>query len=254
MSSIRGVRTAGFLAGARAQSSLERRALRRAEAVLSQRERAVVARRPPVMPMMRSPSLFRTGGFSLSGVGGRELNFNDTVLAGLAINTTGSTNVLNGIVPGNGANQRIGRKITIKSISGDFRVISGSTTLVSDFRVAIVLDTQSNAAGPAITDIWTAALPTAPRNTSNGARFRILAIFEDVNIGNLLTAGQQTDKSAMVYKFYKRVNIVTTYNAGVAGTVGDIQTNGLFLVTVGSQAAGTTNSSLDGTFRIRYTD
>ena len=48
--------------------------------------------------------------------------------------------------------------------------------------------------------------------------------------------------------------IVTEYNAGVAGTIADIATNSLYLITIGQQNAGLTAGITLGTCRIRYTD
>lgn len=184
----------------------------------------------------------------------RELNFVDTQLTNVGFDTTGSVTLLNGMVQGTTASTRIGRKITMTQIICNLRAVSNTNTLFNDFRMALVLDTQANGAAPAITDIYDVINSTSMRNISNGTRFRILKTWEDCNVGNQTTAGQQTDNTCMAFKYFQRCNITVTYNANNAGTVGDIQTNALYIITMGNQVSGTSNSLLYGTVRIRYTD
>lgn len=201
-----------------------------------------------------APSMARSGGFSFRAVGGKELNFVDTTVA-VNVNTTGSVTLLNGMAQGTTASTRIGRRIQMKSIEFKLFVQADSTALTNVTRYAIVLDKQSNGAAPAFTDIYDAAAPTALRNISNKARFWVLYDSGlQVCIGNSATAAQGTDNTIRPLELYKRINIPVQYNAGSAGTVGDIQTNGLFFVAIGNIAAGTADATVAGYIRVRYDD
>jgi len=202
-----------------------------------------------------APSILRSGGFSFTSTGGKELNFVDTVLSSAAVSTTPVISLLNGMAQGTTASTRIGRRIAMKSIEFKFRVLSDTTTTATVTRFAIVLDKQANAAAPAFTDIYDSADPGALRNISNKARFWVLWDSGlSPLIGNTATAGQQTDSSLKVFENYKRINIPVQYNAGTAGTVGDIQTNALYFVSIGSTVSGTSDAILSGNFRVRYDD
>jgi len=187
-----------------------------------------------------APSTYRTGGLSLRSVGGRELNFNDESVTNFA---AASLTLLNGLVPGSGANERVGRKITIKSIQVQGYI--GVATNDDITRLSLVVDTQANASNPAITDIYTSSNPAALREISNMPRFKVL--WDSGPIGQVVTS----DSEICTFDAYKRVNIGTQYNAGVAGSIADIQTNSVFLV-VRNLGTGTTTGRLD--VRIRYDD
>lgn len=202
-----------------------------------------------------APSVLRTGGFSFKATGGKELNFVDTPIAGTQVNLTPFLTLLNGMAQGTTASTRIGRRIQMKSIEMKLRVVADSTTLFTSVRFALVLDKQANAAAPAFTDIYDTADPCSLRNISNKARFWVLWDSGVMPIiGNIATAGQQTDSSMKIIEAYKRINIPVQYNAGTAGTVGDIQTNALYFVGVGATASGTADAQITGSIRVRYDD
>jgi len=259
--SSRGIRTAGALAAVRGGESLARRIASQAAARQRTRDAAMIAGRvvaaPPRSIVLRRPSRYRTGGYSFASQGGKELNFLDTPLAATVIDTTGAITLLNGMVQGTSASQRIGRKISIKSIQLRLQHGMGSTGLSTMCRVAIVLDLQSNGAAPAWLDVFdnstSLSAPHTMRNISNAGRFKVLwSHFFTLTGSN--ASGLSTDDTFINDEWYKRCDIPVNYNAGVAGTVGDIQTGGLFYMTLGSTAAGTAAASTTGTIRIRYAD
>jgi len=254
-------RFVGRLRSGPAPGSIARRLASQAAARQARRDVALAASRviaqaavPRFAGATSYPSRYRTGGYAFQGMGGQEQNFKDTTINGGA-DTSGSIFLLNGLQTGGSTSQRIGRKIFIKQIVGNFRVRSRTTTLINDFRVALVLDRQANAADTnLITNVYDAVNPVSLRNIGNGSRFVVLQTWEDCNIGDVATVAQQTEKTLITYKYYKRCNIPVTYNSANAGTIGDIQTNALYLICMGSQAAGEGASLVEGTFRIRYTE
>jgi len=168
------------------------------------------------------------------------------------MDTTGQITLLNGTAQGASASQRNGRQIRMKSILLNGVSFAGSTGTLAYGRFAIVLDTQANAALPAITDIWDAATATTNRNISNMQRFKVLHDSGIVTFqGNSTTP---TSGSSFDAAYYKRCNIPVQYNVNSTGAIGDIQTNSLLFVTFGTQVAGTTAGAFSGRIRVRYSD
>jgi len=235
------------------------------------------------------PSLLRTGGYSFKAQGGQELNFVDTkvsVANGLPVqpynfdgvgNTNGAICCLNGTTVGAGNNQRIGRRIDMKSLQWLVEWGNMDAAVNNTLRWALIVDSQANGALPLITDIYVDGDPLAMRNISNKARFRVLADSGPIRlIGNeettmtvgqfapngtnpavatTLTYGNLTTATSGCDKGYKKVGINTQYNAGAAGTIADIQTNSLLLVIMCDcpEAVKTTLSiDMEFNFRLRY--
>lgn len=184
---------------------------------------------------------------------GKELDFVDTTLSSTAISTTPYLVLLNGLVPGTGDNQRLGRRIQMKSIELKAYTSADTTTTINIVRFAIVLDRQANGAAPAFTDIYDAASPTALRNISNKPRFKVLWDSGVIPIvGNITTPA--TGQELVTMEKYRKIDIPVQYNNGTAGDITDITTNSLYFVAVGAIASGTADSQLTGKVRVRYDD
>jgi len=239
-------------------SSLERRVASQAAARAARRDVAMAASRAIASAAIPRSVGFvqarrRTGGFATRAMGGQELNNKDTSFT-LNADTTGSIILVNGVAQGNTQTTRVGRKMVIRSITINFRVSSGTTTITSDFRVALVLDTQANGQALSITDVYDSVSPTSLRNLGNSERFRVLMVWEGTNSGNTGTAGQQTETSALAYKLFRMQNIAVQFNNGTDDTIGSIATNSIYLIAMGNRAAGTGASVVVGDCRIRFTD
>lgn len=192
------------------------------------------------------------------GFSRQEWKFIDTAVS-QDLNTTPVLTLLNGLAPGNSASQRIGSKVSFMSLEFRWRArITGTTGVVSNCRFLIVLDRQPNGAAiGAATDVLDAATTTSLRNLANRRRFKIM-VDKVFTLGGVLngagtgSAIPEMKTSKMYMKF--RRPIVTEFNAGVAGTVADIATNSLYLISLGTEAAGNTDGVLYGSLRLRYTD
>ena len=69
------------------------------------------------------------------------------------------------------------------------------------------------------------------------------------------TAGQQTDKSSVVVdEFLSLRSLPCAYKAAGTGAIGDIEQGALYLITVGDNAAGNTDSDAILAFRTRFLD
>lgn len=180
-----------------------------------------------------------------------EWKYLDTTVS-VAVNTTGTYTLLNGLVPGAGASQRVGMKVAIRSL--ELRFV-GSCDLVGGLaqtnRFIILRDGQANGAAPAaLTDFLNTGTYLGVRALINRRRFKIL---RDRAYELTPVAGDYSRKTFHIYMKFSRP-IITEYNAGVAGTIADIATNSLYLITLGSEALGNSDGALNGQARIRFTD
>lgn len=169
------------------------------------------------------------------------------VVPGLA--ATGSTPVLlNGVAQGTTASTRLGRRITMKSLYLHwFLQVAAGTTGATPIRLLVVYDAQTNATAPAITDIVLTDEIMAPMNLSNSRRFKVLC---DQTWDCLGTAGPQS----LVLKKYIKLNMNTEFNNGSAGTVGDIQTGSIYIITWSGNGLGVGGPNSVLYSRIRFQD
>ena len=172
--------------------------------------------------------------------------------------------VLNAVGAGSDFNQRIGRRIRMKSLL--FRVlvsfpVTEATSETAQFRLLIVLDKQYNASATTTTttnaplvnaglidntQVIAADWINAPINLNNRDRFKVLVDkFVDLN---------QEGPAMKHIHIYKKMNIDTTFgNTGATG--GDIQTNAV-LCYMFTNNANTASTITDITYysRIRFID
>lgn len=192
----------------------------------------------------------RTGGWANPSKTG-ELKFVDTVCTQgviFAAVTFGAGTLLNGLASGSTATTRVGRKVTIKSMMLRWNYNMGATSTGGCvLRILIVYDKQSNATAPAITDILATDDWMSANNLSNRDRFVTLSdvitapvgVSSDFEIGDMI---------------YKRLNLETNFNAGNAGTVGDITSGAIYLFVAQSGSMATANGAFTASARVRYSD
>lgn len=167
------------------------------------------------------------------------------------VDTATAVYLLNGLQPGTGASQRIGMKVSIRSVEIQMTDEATAGTGVDQVHAwGIVLDHQANGAAPALTDFITGGTPWGLRNLTNRKRFKML-LRKRTCINATGEAGTKRDHK--IYMKFRRP-IIVEFNAGVAGTIADIVTNSMFLWVSGSAAAGATAGRLIGNIRIRYQD
>lgn len=163
--------------------------------------------------------------------------------------STGAVTLLNGIARGDDINERDGRQVTAKQLELRlYRYVTSGTGIDQLTRVLVVLDRQANAAAPAITDVLVSASPYALQNLDNRKRFLIL--WDDLRH---LNATAEADSACTNVKRIS-LKFQMQFNNGNAGTVADITTNALYLITVGNVAAGATAGAVAGRTRFRFTD
>jgi len=167
----------------------------------------------------------------------------------LDVNTAGAVFLLNGIARGDDIDERIGRQVTLKSIQMRAQTYGTAGTGVDQtHRVMIVYDRQTNAAALTVADVLQTVAWLSHRNLENRKRFRVL-YDKCVNINATGEPG-----TSRVLEFYRHLNHPEEFNNGDAGTVADIQSGSLYLVVIGSEAAGATAGSINVYTRVRYVD
>lgn len=198
---------------------------------------------------------------------------NATASAIWALNTTGSINVLNNMTIGSSMWNRVGRKVTLKSINaqGWFTSTNNNATPSECFvRIMIIYDKQPNGALPAISDVLQDQTNGAGDqhqstvysglNLNNRDRFEVICDRRFFLAGFNATTGASGGITATADEmhfeiFHKLGNRETHYKADSApGVIGDISTGSLFCLTLGGLAAGSENMAAAMNLRLRYSD
>jgi len=209
--------------------------------VWSRRAPAQKAKRASVVAQRR----FRAGMPSFSG---QEVKHRDQATTQVA-NTTGAVITMNGLAPGASDGQRVGKLIKMRQLQLRLHsYVTAGTGVDQVHRVLVVLDHQTNGAAPGVTDILDAVTTTAFPNQDNRLRFMIL-------YDKVFTLSASAESGSMQFATVDiPLRYITQYNAGTAGTVGDIASNGLFLVVLGTEAAGASAGTVRWSERLNYTD
>lgn len=181
----------------------------------------------------------------------------DTASAQYACDTTGSVTALNLVATGTDINNRIGRKVMLKSVQvrGTVYPVDDATQSGSS-RVMVVYDAQPNPSAIAtITDILQASEGDSYQNLNNRDRFKVLADYH-LPVGRVSnTATQTLTVSPGIHEIncFKSVNLPVIFNGTTTAVIGAITTGVLLLVTIGTQGAGL-GGQAQLTCRVRFTD
>lgn len=185
---------------------------------------------------------------------GPEYKYFDTNSGNVAVGANTWTllgdNGLNMTVVGTGAENRIGRRIIIKSLVVNFtcQQTAGTTATVAGiskdevFRIAIVQDKQCNGAMPVGNTIWNLDNCTSAQiNMANSKRFVILKEFivrmENVPMStsywntntNAFVQGYAWGETKKMWRYYKKLNIRIDYATTPGGTITDVRSNNLLI-------------------------
>lgn len=213
------------------------------------RRRTYTRTRRPRMSSVKRQSI-RTGGWHNPSRGG-ELKYIDTSIAQnvtFGVATFTAPQLLNGVIQGSDATNRIGRKINLKSIYVRGTWWAGPTsTSGAPLRVIIFYDKQANAAAPAATDLLLASDFTSPNNLNNRDRFVVIA-------DQVLSTISNTGDPTTTMECYKKINLETLFNSGNAGTIGDITSGSLWIMFAQSGQLGTANGQFVYRARVRFDD
>lgn len=227
------------------------------------RQGAVVGARAMGMGVpMNQPGVLRARGTETKSLDLYDTNY--------ALNQTAVITPLNLMRAGSSFNNRIGRRIEMKSVRITGRLEAVRTCPVEDYiRIMIVYDRQTNGGIPALADIVQDVLEDATTVSSvysgsalnNRDRFVIL---RDKRIpvpsltwtaGVITNPGFDNSTEFGIDMFVKLKGLLTQYRADSApGVIGDIATGSLLLVTFGGQIAGSEGWRASLTSRLRFND
>jgi len=200
---------------------------------------------------------FSRRGLNRRGVASKETGFVDsTSLIGpvFNFNTTGSIGLIAEIQTGASVNQRIGKKILLKSVQCRGYVYANTTAGYNDCAILLVYDRRPTGSLPAVTDILVTADANALNNDANSGRFQIIKRMDFALVGNT-GAGPVTSTTAMSADFFADMKMrPAVYKAIGTGEIGDIEEGAVYIVTVGSVAAGTAAASAYLNMRLRWVD
>lgn len=197
----------------------------------------------------------------------------DVIVAGQAFVNTGTFQLLNAMVQGSDLVNHQGRRIQMKSLhirGGIFQNQAGAAAGADFFRIIVLYDRQPNGAAPALADVLqsvsqagaTTTSAYAMLNMSNAERFKILAqetFKSDDPSGNVLGNEPATVSTAfkanwLFDRYIKLKNLETHFTGGNAGTVADMTTGSIYLLTVGMQSAANYQYGCSYASRIRFSD
>jgi len=210
-----------------------------------------------------TPGTVSTRGFSgvyrRLGVGNNpELKSVEFDNVAMAVDTTGQVQHINGIASGTSLNQRVGRKVVVKSAHVRWTCGPGTIdALPNIIRVMLITDMQPNSPStpPAVTDVLQTADVRSHLNLNNRDRFRVLydktMTFDPID---LTTAGNKYIGTNITRcgQVYKKMNFSVTFS-GTDGTLSSIATGAIYVLTLGSEATADNNEFLF-TSRVRYVD
>lgn len=185
----------------------------------------------------------------------------------LTFSTAGTFQLLAAPIQGTGFDNRIGRKITNKSlyIKGYIQTEASQTNDLIDVpaqhgRMIVFVDFQPNGAAPATTDLLKTADSVSQLNLNNRDRFKILVdkefVFDPYGFNTATNVSYLSCVNQIRYfKKYKRLNIETIFNGTNGGTVADITTGAIYVFFISNTALSAgLNVFATFTSRIRYSD
>lgn len=171
-----------------------------------------------------------------------------------ACDNVGTLTALNLVATGSDFTQRIGRRITIKTVQleGMLGPVD-STTNMTKVQMWLVYDSQPNGVLPAITDFMSQSRADAFLNLNNRDRFKVLWNLSTTLGGNNNIATQPYQAPAVAnVSVYKKCSLPVVYD-GAGATMADVQTGAVYLICLGNQIAGT-GAAFTGSTRIRFVD
>lgn len=165
----------------------------------------------------------------------QERKFFDTAVTDAVISSSGTVQTSpNLVAQGTAEDERIGRKIIVRSIAARFQIQLPSGTNQADLtggdttRIIIFIDKQCNGVATAVLDLLETAVFDSFRNLSNQNRFVILSDrFFTFNRLVAMTDGTNTASTPTVIKdwrFYKKLNLPIEFDS-TSGAITGIQSN-----------------------------
>jgi len=132
------------------------------------------------------------------------------------------------------------------------RAVAGASGVYNDVALIIVYDKRPTGALPVMTDILAVSNSNSMNNDDNSGRFQIVRRIDHLLLGNgtACVSGREGQSMDDFIKFRRPA----TFKALGTGTIGDIEEGALYIVSIGSTAAGATAALFTLSFRLRFTE
>lgn len=192
---------------------------------------------------------------AISKPNGPELKYIDRAVADYVADTTGSITLLNGVAVGDDNTDREGRQVNIKSVQIKGRCHPfDTTTLPTHARIILVWDNATNGTAPTIADVMTAVNSNSFPLVNNANRFTILRdmSFPIGGISTTASSSYAMSPSVHIVDAYLKIGQLTQY-VNTGATAASVQNGGLFMITIGDQAAAA-GGQFSVAVRVRFTD
>lgn len=170
----------------------------------------------------------------------KDFKYVDTAITVSGCDTTGALTLLNGLSQGSDISNRIGRKYMNKSIElrGYFTTqVAAGATAPQAIRVALICDNQPTGVAPTLVQIFDTISGTTFKRLDFRNRFTIIKDKLWTPCGVYETASSTDSSSSPTVHWYKKINLKTV-NMGTGATISAINSGALYLVTLGTSAAG----------------
>lgn len=228
------------------------------------------ARQQRVMRIARGPVLRYPA--RLRSASREEVKSVDIAASNFSLNATPLITAINLVESGTGFNNRVGRKICMKSlyITGNIVYVNLATkSTIGDYcRIIVVYDRQTNGALPAIADYILSVTQAAGTSSTVYDQFnvnnrdRFLTLMDErlamplyINASGPVGPSDGTTKTFNIQRYLNLKNLVTQFKSDSSPSViGDIATGSLFMITMGAIASGSENFQFNCSMRLRYTD
>lgn len=190
------------------------------------------------------------------------------------LNTTLDITIINPIQQGAGPSQRVGRRVALKKliIRGSYGVLRDGQAQVERHRICVIYDRQPQATLPTINDLWqltdqvgntTPGDSWSPNNLNNSRRFRVLmdkrwAVAQPQVAAGDTTFLQNANEHDIQFKLDEFVDLkgleVDFIGNANPMQIANYATGALYLITMGSVAAGAECFNLQVQTRVKFTD
>lgn len=162
----------------------------------------------------------------------------------------GSPVLLIPVAQGNSVNQRIGLRITIKSVEIRCAIQQKTTTLPGFFRISVVQDRQCNGEIASYQTVYQYPNTVSLRNLGQRKRFKIIR--DKIYPVQVHDSGNNVIMLHWYIKFKRPFTV--EYNGGTSDQASAIASNNLILYLIGSWTQADYTPSVTFLSRIRYTD
>lgn len=194
-----------------------------------------------------------------------ELKVFDTAVATYNVNSTVVFTSL--CIPqlGSDMNNRIGRKINLKTVQirGFLRIGSAaiqppaqSEVAAQFIRMILVWDSQPNGAVPTAIQLLNTAVPESQLNLDGRDRFKVIRdkmytlgpyVFDSAS------STYNTERTAVPVKIFKKINLESIFSTST-GVVADITSGNLLIMWLGTGTGINGPSEFTGSYRVRFDD